>query len=131
VAALIYANAAPFLLGSWLRETSMKPTTLIVSAFLLLAAVSSHSFAVVNVRGMSSCSGWLTRGTAEIALWRQAWVIGYLSGRAAATDKDFLTGTDDATIFLWLDNFCRQNPNKDVEDGAAALAAELIWQKGL
>ena len=109
----------------------MKPTTFIVSAFLVLATVSSDSFAVVNVRGMSSCGGWLNRGTSELALMRQAWVIGYLSGRAAATDKDFLTGTDDATIFLWLDNFCRMNPNKDVEDGAAALAAELIWQKRL
>jgi len=109
----------------------MKSTLFILSCLLVIATVSSQSLAVVNVRGMSSCGGWLTRGTGELAQMRQAWVIGYLSGRAAATDKDFLTGIDDATIFLWLDNFCRANPNKDVEDGAAALAAELIWQKGL
>ena len=109
----------------------MKPTTVVLFCLLVIATVSSQSLAVVNVRGMSACGGWLNRGNGELAQMRQAWVIGYLSGRAAATDKDLLSGTDDATIFLWLDNFCRANPNKDVEDGAAALAGELIWQKGL
>ena len=108
----------------------------VMRAFALLltlavtATLASHSLAV-TVRGMASCSGWVNRGSGDLAVIRQVWLIGYLSGRAAATDKDILNGTQDAELFVWMDNFCRLNPGKDVEDGAVELATELIRQKRL
>ena len=95
------------------------------------ASLSGHALAAVTVRGMSSCSGWANRGSGDLAVIRQVWLLGYLSGRAAATDKDILKGTENAELFLWMDNYCRENPLKDVEDGAVELAAVLIRQKGL
>jgi hypothetical protein len=65
------------------------------------------------------------------AMTNEAWLMGYLSGRASALNKDFLKGTDNESIYVWIDNYCRDNPTKDVDDAAKELVKELIQQKGL
>ena len=55
--------------------------------------------------------------------------MGYLSGIALALDKDFWgqpgsNALDSASVYLWMDNYCRANPLKDIADGG-----ELLFQE--
>jgi len=96
------------------------------------SAISNGAFAV-EIRGFPSCETWLKKDTARQyrAMTNEFWVLGYLSGKASGLDKDFLKGTDNETIYHWIDNYCRAYPAKDVDDAARDLAKELIEQKEL
>lgn len=112
-------------------------------AILVLAGclLSLHLFAAaVELRGSRSCSKWLEEKNLANSqkemnkipvLITKNWFLGYLSGRADATGKNFLKGTDSDSIFVWLDNFCRENPGKDLEQGGIVLTRELMQLKGI
>lgn len=100
--------------------------------------VSTLSAAAVEIKGSRSCSHWLddsryAKSTTEMnrvpLLIAKSWFLGYLSGRADESGRNFLKGTDNDSIFLWLDNYCRANPNQALENAGAELARELIKQK--
>lgn len=59
-------------------------------------------------------------------LQRESWVDGFLSGMAAGTFKEFWSKPgnklDDKSVYLWIDNYCRANPLKNV-----AQAAEMLF----
>ena len=59
------------------------------------------------------------------------WFLGYLSGRADESGKNFLKGTDSESIFLWLDNYCHANPDKNLDNAGLDLARELMQLKGI
>ena len=112
-------------------------------AIALLAGflLSLNLFAsAVDVRGSRSCSKWveekrLANSTKEMnkvpLLITKTWFLGYLSGRADESGKNFLKGTDNESIFLWLDNYCHANPDKSLENAGLALARELMQLKGI
>jgi hypothetical protein len=104
------------------------------TAFLFLALATAVPPAqAVIVRGMPSCGTWVqTRQAGDMAsIGNRLWLIGFLSGVAAGTQKDLLKTTDNDSITLWMDNYCRANPLNDLEDGAETLAKELMKRKGL
>jgi hypothetical protein len=90
-------------------------------------AVSTKTVVIV---GAWSCGLWATQ-EGMTKLYAKSWLGGYLSGFAMSSGKDFLKGTDNPSIELWMDNYCKANPLKDIGDGANELAAELIRQKNL
>ncbi len=108
---------------------------------LLGCLFGSHLFAAeVDLMGTRSCSNWseerrMANSSKEMnripVLITRSWFLGYLSGRAAASRKNFLKGTDSDSIFLWLDNYCRANPNKDLDSAGVELARELMQLKGI
>jgi len=110
-------------------------------AFLIGCLLSLNLFAAeVELMGARSCSKWveerrMENSTKEMnripVLITKSWFLGYLSGRAEATRRNFLKGTDGDSIFLWLDNYCRANPNKDLDGGGIDLARELMQLKGI
>jgi hypothetical protein len=110
-------------------------------AFLAGCLLSLNLVAsTVEIKGSRSCSKWmeekrLANGTKEMnkipVLITRSWFLGYLSGRADASDRNFLKGTDSDSIFLWLDNYCRANPDKDLDQGGIELARELMQLKGI
>lgn len=92
---------------------------------LLLVAVGSlmaHPVEAVQVQGMPSCGKWIQFHHD----YAKGWLLGYLSGVASGLEKDFLRGNDAASFFLWMDKYCREHPLNDLEQGAGALALELI-----
>ena len=94
----------------------------------LILATTPFEVNAVTIKGAQSCGVWVQdREAKNIAV--QAWLIGYLSGVAVATQQDFLHGKDLPSLSLWVDNFCRANPLKDVEDAASVLGKELMKQK--
>lgn len=106
--------------------------------FLGSLLAMSLSAAPVEIRGSRSCSHWqdenryaksLTEMNKVPQLITKGWFLGYLSGRADESGKNLLQGTDNDSIFLWLDNYCRANPGKSLENAGAELVRELIKQK--
>jgi hypothetical protein len=96
--------------------------------------------AAVEIRGSRTCGKWIDEKSMENSkhemnrvpiLITKSWFLGYLSGRADESGKNFLKGTDSASIFLWLDNYCRANPKKSLVNGGADLARELMQLKGI
>jgi hypothetical protein len=113
----------------------MKSISLLVG-FLLLAsstiAVSASLEGGVEARQAPSCGEWISHREKSdtLNLGNTTWLLGYLSGLAVGRGKDFLSGTDNVSIFKWMDNYCRTNPLRDVGSGGIALGAELIKMKG-
>ena len=60
----------------------------------------------------------------------KSWFLGYISGRASRSAQDSLKGTDNESIFLWLDKYCREHPLNDLDSGGIALELELTQMKG-
>lgn len=110
-------------------------------AFLAGCLLSFNLFAsAVEIKGSRSCGKWIEEKRAANSthemnkipiLITRSWFLGYLSGRADESGKNFLKGTDSESIFLWLDNYCHANPNKTLDNGGIALARELMQLKGI
>jgi hypothetical protein len=100
---------------------------------LALVIATTTTNAQVTVRGSPSCGTWVKDREAggSPRLINLAWVVGYISGRAVESNKNVIRGTDNDSISLWLDNYCRNNPLKSVDDGADDLFVELRRIKGL
>jgi hypothetical protein len=97
-----------------------------VLAALCFAASTANA---VTVRGTPSCGSWVeNRSTPNnwVAVANIAWLNGFLSGLAAASNKDFLNGTDLDSALVWVDNYCRSNPLNDLDDAGKALGTELV-----
>ncbi len=102
---------------------------------------SLNSFASeVDLMGARSCSKWIEERRMENStkemnripvLITKSWFLGYLSGRADESGKNFLKGTDNDSIFLWLDNYCRANPNKGLDGAGIDLTRELMQLRGI
>ena len=87
----------------------------------------------VSVRGDPSCGNW-TEARAEKSvgsLANEFWLLGFLSALAMETQRDFISGTDNASLFLWMDNYCKENPLTYLSDGGYRLFRELVRRKGL
>lgn len=112
-----------------------------IIALLAGCLLSLNLFAsAIDIRGSRSCGKWveeksLANSPKEMnkipVLITKSWFLGYLSGRADESGKNFLKGTDNESIFLWLDNYCQANPDKNLENGGLALARELMQLKAI
>ena len=105
--------------------------SLLISAFI---SITGTAHAAVQMRGMAGCGDWVEgrqKVESYIDLNNRSWLLGFLSGIAVALDKDFLIGTDSSSLYLWMDNYCKSYPLKDIRNGGINLSFELIKQKGL
>lgn len=107
----------------------------IVKAVLIIISilVSTTTAFAVDTRGARSCGVWIKErqpnGGGGIS--SQTWLVGYLSGLAVGLGKDFMKGTDNDSIYLWVDNYCRANPLEHLLSAGEELATELIRKKNL
>jgi hypothetical protein len=112
----------------------MKPNPLVLGCLLLAAgaAASSPADAEVGARQAPSCGEWVVHREKSdtLALGNASWLLGYLSGLASGSGKDTLSGTENSSIYKWMDSYCRSNPLRDLGSGANAFAAELTGKKG-
>lgn len=115
----------------------MRTLILLLAGCILLA--TSHVSLAAESRGSRSCSKWIEeRRQAEAredlnkipVLISKSWFLGFVSGRASRSAQDWLKGTDNESIFLWLDNYCRNKPLQDLEAAGIALELELMEIKG-
>ena len=112
----------------------MNRNALLVGCCLLASsaiAVASPADGRVEARQPPSCGEWVVHREKSdtLALGNASWLLGYLSGMAVSSGKDYLAGTDNSAIYKWMDSYCRKNPLRDLSSGGNALAAELSAKK--
>jgi hypothetical protein len=113
----------------------MSPTPFLAGCLMLAAsaiALSAPLDSGAGARQAPSCGEWVVNRekSTTLALGNSAWLLGYLSGIGVGSGKDFLSGNDNASLYQWMDHYCRTNPLRDVGAGGNALAAELSGKKG-
>jgi|LauGreDrversion4_1035100.scaffolds.fasta_scaffold278117_1 hypothetical protein len=104
-----------------------------MKAKLLLAALvamaASNPVIAQRLIGNVDCGKWVKdQSTTPPNLLNRAWVAGYISGLNIGDEKarNTLKNISSADqIFLWMDNYCKANPLKDVSYGAETLMEEL------
>ncbi len=96
--------------------------------------ILAAAFLLVHTNCMAA--GQTYFGTTDCAQWtenklaaRKAWVIGYISGvnvmwRGEGDPLKRIKSIDQ--LFLWIDNYCINNPLGNVKEGSDALFRELI-----
>lgn len=113
----------------------MNPKSFLVACLLLASsaiALASPSDGGVETRQAPSCGEWVVHREKSdtLALGNASWLLGYLSGMAIGGGKNFLPGTENSSIYKWMDNYCRKNPLRDLSSGGNALATELSAKTG-
>lgn len=115
----------------------MKALIILLAGCALMSASALSEAA--DSRGSRSCRKWIderyqAEGKSDLnkmpVLITKSWFLGFLSGRGSRSAQDFLKGTDNESIFLWLDNYCREHPLQDLDSGGIALELELTQMKG-
>ena len=107
---------------------------LLIGITLLLATTGAIAQGV-NVRGSRSCADWIQERTQEVPNRFTAvdstrnWLTGYLSGLAIGASRNFwgqpnVNLLSNQSVFFWVDNYCRANPLKDIDDAGTALFLE-------
>lgn len=115
--------------------TMMKPISLPAACLLFASsaiALLAPADAGADARQSPSCGEWVVHREKSdtLALANASWLLGYLSGMAIGSGKDYLAGSENSSLYKWMDNYCRKNPLRDLSSGANALAAELSGKKG-
>ncbi len=113
----------------------MKSNTFLVACALLASGAVSVSAPVradAQTSQAPSCGEWVVHREKSdtLALGNASWLLGYLSGMASGSGKDYPGVTDNASIYKWMDAYCRKNPRRDVASGGNALAVELTGKGG-
>ena len=78
------------------------------------------------VRGAASCGEWVAQRqkSGSLALTNTGWLIGFLAGLAQAGGKEFPPALDNAAVYAWMDDYCREHPLKDTAAAAGVLVKE-------
>jgi hypothetical protein len=94
-------------------------------AALIAITVSSPVFAG-GTFGSVDCGQWI-KDTETMKSRNKTWLVGYMSGLniADSQDRDSLAKVSAPQIWLWMDNFCKANPLKDIVYGGEELMIEL------
>lgn len=94
-----------------------------------LLTLSQPAIALTSVGG-PSCDEWI-KGRADKGrpmVVYQHWVLGYFSGISSGTGTEFWTkdgnNIDTESVHLWIDNFCKENPRKEVLETGKLLFVE-------
>ena len=101
---------------------------------LMTLIFSQGALAQIIIKGATSCGTWVEeeakhKAPGQYINTSRTWLVGYLSGLAVASDKNFwgrqgVNLLDNASAYLWIDNYCRANPLKSIDDGGIALFLE-------
>ena len=112
-----------------IRDRKKMKTKLLISA---IAMTISGLVSAQTSFGSADCGEWVksqTTGTQKQS--DRAWLLGFLSG---LNQDDFFENalnkvSSASQIFLWMDNYCKNNPLERVSGGAYKLLSELMNKK--
>lgn len=98
---------------------------------LFVGLLISNGAEAVTTFGNRSCGTWVKDREAKSVneMTAEFWLVGYLSGLAMLSNKDFLANTDTTSIYLWMDNYCKTNPLETIIDAGFKLGIELMNRK--
>jgi hypothetical protein len=99
-------------------------------AVLALAGVSGMALAEVSTRGDARCTQWTKERAAKTSQHEESWITGYLTGLSVARNRDFFgvrntsQYVENSALFAWMDNWCKENPQRPMSDGADTIFKE-------
>jgi len=98
-----------------------------ISIIICIFALHINPSWGLEYRGTVACGDWVKERKSEglLTAVHQAILVGFLSGLALATDKDFLKGTTNESLFLWVDNYCQKTPLENIYMAGMLLSIEL------
>jgi hypothetical protein len=107
-------------------------TNVLTVALIAGFAEDARAYKLIGA-GTSSCGAWTAHrrayqpgGSATLGhqgeLEDAQWVLGFLSGMGFVhkNDDDPLDGVDGEGVLAWIDNYCRANPIKALDDATTA-----------
>ena len=92
---------------------------ILVLAVITFTPVHAH----IATMGAHSCGQWVAvskENSAEMLSVRN-WLVGYMSGLAIGSARNILNGVDPELIYLWMDDYCRENPSSNTAAGGTDL----------
>jgi hypothetical protein len=97
-----------------------------------LFASPARCDSLVSGSGVDTCGTWVQRRSSDrvFAALDEEWVLGFLSGFAAANSSDFLKDTDPKGIFAAMDQECSKDPLDHVAEAADRVGARIIKRSG-
>lgn len=111
------------------------PAVLLSLMLLLPPGPAGTAHGQVHYRGSGtlSCGLWIEARQTDSSVisvsglqQMEQWILGYLSAVAHKTGKDVLKDADPASIFRWMDAYCKANVlNRAVGHGVEVLSLEL------
>jgi hypothetical protein len=103
----------------------------IIKVFVLsLALVSASGYgATIKGFGLGLCESWTKyeNDGGSMKKANRSWVLGYMSGvnETDFVNKDILKMRNKRALFGWIDNYCIENPQKNIAQATKALVYEL------
>ncbi|MEJ7929881.1 MULTISPECIES: hypothetical protein [Ramlibacter] len=105
----------------------MKAAALILG--LALSSVGSAQAALAYE--VPDCGTWVRQDVTG----HRWWLLGFISGLNSAlrheVKEDPLRGVKGDQVLLWMDNYCKANPLKNIHDGTYKLYEELRQRAGI
>ena len=93
-----------------------------IALTLSLFVANAEAYTLLG-SGAISCGTWIKERQTFMNTVNGSWVLGYLT---KVNREKGLTLTIDANgLFAWIDNYCRVNPLKQLEDATEELAKQL------
>ena len=97
-------------------------------ALIVFATGFPASSNALDIVGAASCGDWVKdradKGRNKVA--GESWLVGYLSGIAIDSNKNFLKDKDVNLFYLWMDDYCKNSPLSNTAVGGRRLSMELI-----
>ena len=98
----------------------------IIPALLIFLAAHPVLAITYTQVGHNSCREWTKERKNKTNSLQQTWLSGYVSGLDSTGYGDgFLKGSDDASIFRWMDKYCKAHPRDKLDNGVYKLVKEL------
>ncbi len=100
----------------------MRKIALILTAFVLLAAVAINANAI-TVKDAPSCAEWNPNEATH-----RIWIEAFLSGIAIERNDDFLKNNSLKKIIQWVNSYCKANPKGEVTVAGIQFSLEFTTQ---
>ena len=105
----------------------MAQLRMMVGAVALLLATQDAAQAITT-SGKLDCAMWTNARTAKASDSHERFLQGLLNGMALGSNVEFWKAKGDGLtaddVFLWMDNYCRQNPLSNAFEGSVVLMNE-------
>lgn len=100
----------------------------LITIFLIFILVASDVRANgIMGSGASSCGEWVVDNDDPLKnKMRLFWVQGYLSGRNATSEEDFLKYYEWKEIYAAIDKYCRENPLRRIFEATEEVIRQML-----
>ena len=103
----------------------------LLCSFLCVVATSALANNAIIGAGGTTCGKWVENRRTDAYYHHQLnWVLGFVSSynyylHAGTETYGVIGSTDSASIAVWMDNYCKENPLETVFAGSVQLVTEL------